>query len=143
VTPPYRPRQFVWCRYPSNELPDLPGPKVRIGYVLAAQPAGPSAAIVLYTTTVPWRSDAPRPLGLIPIDAQQAQRLGQKPFLIDARHLAILPLTPEFFPYMDTPDQGVQGTASLGLDRKIRTVLAELQRRQVALDVRGPLRPRR
>jgi hypothetical protein len=143
VTPPYRPRQFVWCRYPTSELPHLPGPKRRIGYVLAAQHTEPPAALVLYTTTAPWRSDAARPLGLIAIDERQAQRLGQRPFIIDARYLAVLPLGLEFFPHLTEPGHGVQGTASLGLDRKIRTVLAELRRRQIPLDVRGPLRPRR
>jgi hypothetical protein len=60
--------------------------------------------------------------------------------MIDARYVAVLPITFEFFPHLNRPDRGVQGTASLGLDRRIRGVLAELHRRRIAIDVRGPLR---
>lgn len=140
---PYRPRQFVWCRYPRSVLPGLSDPKVRIGYVVAVLDAAPAAAVVLYTAAAPWPADAPRPTGLIAIDEKLAPRLGPRPFIIDARELAVLPITPAFFPYLHRPDHGVQGTAPLGLDRDIRTVLAGLHRAQIAIKVRGPGRRRR
>lgn len=51
---------------------------------------------VLYTTTRPFAE--PLPLGVIPIAGQAAEALRQRPFWIDARCIAYLPVTVEFFP---------------------------------------------
>jgi len=92
---------------------------------------------MLYTTTARWPADAARPLGVIPIDEPQARALGQKPFMIDVR-TAALPIAIEFFPHLERADLGIQGMASAGLSRKIESVLEELRRRRIAIDVRGP-----
>jgi hypothetical protein len=137
VNLPYRTGQFVWCRYPQHEQPHKPGSKVRIGYVAIMRRAVSGLVVaVLYTTTK--RSPSPLPLGVIPIGERQAHALGQKPFLIDARSVAILPVTEEYFPYLARGDHGVQGEASAGLARKIKATLADLRRRGIVIDVRGP-----
>jgi hypothetical protein len=139
VTPAYRPGQFVWCRFPTAEHPKAPGPKSRIGYVLAVRRIGRAdVAALLYTTTARWPVEAARPLGVMPIDERQAQAIGQKPFAIDVRTAAALPITIEFFPHLERADRGIQGLASAGLSRKIESVLDELRRRRIAIAVRGP-----
>lgn len=139
MTPPYRPGQFVWCRFPTAEEPEAPGPKSRIGYVLAVRRIGrDDVAALLYTTTMRWPTEDARPLGVISIDEPQARAIGQKPFIIDVRSAAALPITVEFFPHLGRADRGIQGTASPGLSRKIATVLEELRRRRIVIDVRGP-----
>ncbi len=115
------------------------GPKSRIGYVLAVRRIGRAdVAALLYTTTARWPTDAARPLGVIPIDEPQARAIGQKPFTIDVRTAAALPITIEFFPHLERADRGIQGLASAGLSRKIESVLKELRRRRIAIDLRGP-----
>jgi hypothetical protein len=139
VTPAYRPGQFVWCRFPTAERPEAPGPKSRIGYVLAVRRISRAdVAALLYTTTARWATDTARPIGVIPIDERQAQTIGQKPFTIDVRTAAALPITIEFFPHLQRADCGIQGLASAGLSRKIESVLDELRRRRIAIAVRGP-----
>ena len=139
MTPAYRPGQFVWCRFPTAEQPAAPGPKSRIGYVLAVRRIGRAdVAAMLYTTTARWPADAARPLGVVPIDEPRARALGQKPFTIDVRTAAALPIAIEFFPQLERADRGIQGLASAGLSRKIESVLEELRRRRIAIDVRGP-----
>jgi hypothetical protein len=137
--PAYRSGQFVWCRFPTAEQPEAPGPKSRIGYVLAVRRIGRAhVAALLYTTTARWPAEAARPLGVIPIDERQAQAIGQKPFTIDVRTAAALPITIEFFPHLERADRGIQGLASAGLSRKIESLLDELRRRRIAIAVRGP-----
>lgn len=122
----------------------LPGPKIRIGYVQDVQRIGRDLFVAaLYTTTVPWPRDKPHPLGVIPIEGRQAETLGQQPFVVDARCIAILPINADFFPRLASADHGVQAEAPAGLARKISAVLAEMQRRQITIEVRGPGRRRR
>jgi len=49
---------------------------------------------MLYTTTVPWPGPN-LPVGVIPADSRHAAALDQKPFTIDARTAAVLPITAE------------------------------------------------
>lgn len=137
MTLPYRPGHFVWCRFPQNERPDKPGPKLRIGYLATVRQVEQGLAVaVLYTTTRPFAE--PLPLGVIPIAGRAAETLGQRPFWIDARCIAYLPVTIEFFPRLDRADHGVQGVALVGLQRKIVAAATEVFRRPELLDLRGP-----
>jgi hypothetical protein len=113
----------------------LPGPKLRIGYVLDVSPSMMTA--MLYTTTARWTDDR-LPLGVICIGERQARELGQKPFAIDVRCAAFLPITIDFFPQLMHAGRGVQGAAPAGVERKIKAVLTEMLRRCVPIDVRGP-----
>ena len=136
---PYLAGQFVWCRFPNREQPDRPGPKSRVGYVYAVTPSGQGAAAMLYTTTVPW-SDPNLPLGVIPVDSRHAATLGQKPFTIDARTAAVLPVTAEYFPHLAHADHGIRGQAPIQLVRRIEAALKDLRDRGVVVEVRGPKR---
>ncbi len=143
MTSPYRPGQFVWCRFPASEQPTLPGPKLRIGYLQDVQRVGRDVFVAtLYTTTARWPANTPPPLGVIALSEQQAESLGQRSFIIDGRCIAILPITADFFPHMEDADHGVKVEAPAGLARRITTMLAEMQRRQVMIEVRGPGRRR-
>lgn len=143
MTLPYRPGQFVWCRFPAAERPASPGPKLRIGYVQDVQRVGRGVLVAtLYTTTARWPADTPLPLGIIPIAGQQAEKVAQRPFVIDARCIALLPIVADFFPQLADADHGVKGQAPVGLARRVTAVLAEMQRRQVTIEVRGPGRRR-
>ena len=109
MTLPYRPGQFVWCRFPAAEQPASPGAKLRIGYVQDVQRVGRDVFVAtLYTTTARWPGDTPLPLGVISIAGQQAEKLGQRPFVIDARCIALLPIVAGFFPHMADADHGVK-----------------------------------
>lgn len=137
---PYGPGDFVWCRFPYSEAPDRPGPERHVGYIvdIAAARRRTSVAATLYTTTS-WRgADHPLPLGLIPIPAEQAQILGQRPFVIDARRIAYMPLAEPFFPEIGKPGGGILGCASAGLQTKIERALVELLRRPDLLQLLGP-----
>ncbi len=121
----------------------MPGAKLRIGYVQDVQRVGRDVFVAtLYTTTAHWPGDTPLPLGVIPIAGQQAEKLSQRPFVTDARSIALLPIVADFFPHMADADHGVKGEAPTGLARRITAVLAEMQRRQVTVEVRGPRRRR-
>jgi hypothetical protein len=136
VSLPYRVGQFVWCRFPNHEQPDRPG-KSRIGYVVAITPSAQGAAALLYTTTVSW-ADPNLPLGVIPVGAPHATALGQKPFTIDARTAAILPVTAESFPHLKREDHGIRGQAPVPIARRIAAAVKELRERGIVIDVRGP-----
>lgn len=137
MTLPYRPGQFVWCRFPQHERPDKPGPKLRIGYLATVRQVEQGLAVaIIYTTTRPFAE--PLPLGVIPIAGRVAEALSQRPFWIDARCIAYLPVTIEYFPRLDRTDHGVQGLAPIGLQRKIVAAATEVFRRPELLDLRGP-----
>ena len=123
--------------FPNREQPNRPGPKPRVGYVYAITPSGQGAAALLYTTTVLW-SDPNVPLGVIAVDRRHAAALGQKPFTIDARTAAVLPVTTEYFPQLSHADHGIRGQAPIQLTRRIEAVMRELRDRGVVIDVRGP-----
>ena len=139
MTPVYRAGHFVRCRFPTAEQPKEPGPKTRIGYVLAVQRIGRAdLAALLYTTTVRWPAGDARPLGIISVDDAQAHAIGQRAFTIDIRTAAVLPIGVDFFPRLESADHGIAGIAPPGLKRKIESVLSEMRRRQVAIALRGP-----
>lgn len=137
MTPPYRPGHFVWCRFPQHERPEIPGPKLRIGYLATVRQIDEVLAVaVLYTTTGPFAE--PMPLGVVPIAGRVAETLRQRPFWIDARCIAYLPVTVDFFPRLGRADHGIQGLAPIGLQRKIVAAATQIFRRPELLDLRGP-----
>jgi hypothetical protein len=95
----------------------------------------------LYTTTTPWPRDRAIPPGVVPIAADTARRLGQNPFVVDARRIAYMPVDDRFFPDLARPDRGVRGTAPRALQNQIvRAVIGLLQRPDL-LELLGPERP--
>jgi hypothetical protein len=88
------------------------------------------SAISAYTTSQPWPGAA-MPLGVRAFDRQAAATLGQsRPFILDMRRLAFVPITPVWFPQVDQPGHGIQGHAPQALRRQLERVAAELATRR-------------
>lgn len=143
---PFAPGQFVWCRFPYFEAPLAPGDKERIVYVVdVRQLAGRNLLTVvsLYTTTRAWDPDLPLPPGVIPVSAATAVRMKQKPFVIDARRIAFLPVNEAFFPRLGAPAGAVLFEAEGSFRRKVENVLAKLVNRPDLIQILGPDAPAR
>jgi hypothetical protein len=69
--------------------------------------------------------------------------MGQrKPFVLNPRRLAYVPINKEFFPQLNEPDRGVVGHASKGLQEAVKQDVIDLmERRPEAIERLGPLRP--
>ncbi len=149
TAPPFRPRQFVWCRFPYSEQPLRPGPTEHIGYVAdIGTIAGHLhlTVMALYTTTAPLQPGIKLPLGVIPVERAVAKTMNQSGFVMDARRVAFMPVTPAFFPRLRQPDKGIVHTASRRFHLLMRATLLELARRPelvVGLGPDAPRRPRR
>jgi len=134
---------FVWTLFPFGppDPPDRPGPVRHIAYVLAtdSRPATPQL-LLAYTSSGPWRGLAQAlPLGVIELAEAAARAVGQKPFHIDLRCLAQVPLTQAWFPDLALPGHGVAGVAAAPLQRRIDTALQALvQRHRDLIEMRGP-----
>jgi len=134
---------FVWTLFPFGppHRPDRPRPTRHIAYVLAQNSARrPAQLLLAYTSSGPWRSAAPAvPLGVIEFGAAEAKALGQRPFHIDLRCLAQVPLTEAWFPDLAQPDRGVVAVAGARLQGRIQRVLDELvERNRHLIEMRGP-----
>lgn len=134
---------FVWMMFPFGppDAPDRPGPVRHIAYVLATD-SKPKVPMLLlaYTSSGPWRGAAGRvPLGVIEFDAAAARAVGQRPFHLDLRCLAQVPLTERWFPDLGRPDHGIVGTASARLRERIDALLSELvTRNRDLIEMWGP-----
>jgi hypothetical protein len=75
--------------------PDQPGPVRYIAYVLATNSGSKVPMLLLaYTSSGPWRGATGRlPLGVTEFESAAARAVGQKPFHLDLRCLAQVPLT--------------------------------------------------
>lgn len=119
-----------------------PGPR-HIGYTLHVEMRadGRFGAILAYTTTSGLDFPGRMPAGVLAFTAAAAEALGQrKPFRLDLRRLAWLPVTPAWFPDLATPTRGVTGRAPRDLRRDIQAAFDAMARRQPELLTRlGPL----
>jgi hypothetical protein len=98
--------------------------------------------MAIYTTTAAWETGVRLPPGVIPVDAEIAQKMRQKSFVMDARKVAFVPANPKFFPRLDLPDKGIIHTASRGFHERVQNTLLELARRPPELVVKlGPDAP--
>ena len=141
---PFRRGDFVWCAFPQRETPFQPGPR-HVGYVArvlgAPSPIG-LVALVAYTTSQPW-SSATRPPGVFPFNRQDAATFGQaRPFVLDLRRLALMPVESAWFPWMDRAGSGIQGRASAYWQQRFnQTVEDFITRRPEIIERLGPLWP--
>jgi hypothetical protein len=142
---PLRPGQFIWCNFPYDENPIQPGPEEHLAYVINVKKStdGTFLAVCLYTTSQPWRQSERTPIGIVPIEGDNAKELGQKPFVIDVRRMAYLPINKQFFGRFDTPGKGIlQKRALKPLQDKILNVAAQLIKRPEYIIQLGPYRPK-
>lgn len=116
---------FVKALLPTDEQPRRPG-LLHICYCLGSTPR---LAIVAYTTSRPWPARAPRPLGIRLFAAEEARALDQRPFVLDLRRLAKLPLSRAWFPEIETPSCGIVAIAPMALRDELRHTMAQLLRR--------------
>jgi len=138
VTDKLLPGQFIWTNFPFAERPLEPGPQRHLGYVVMVSP---DQAIVAYTTTSKILLEGPRRKGVTIVSDQNAEKLGQKRFAIDARRLAFLPINEQFFPEINSPTRGVRGNAGQTLRAHIERSIADLLHEPQLMEILGPKRP--
>jgi hypothetical protein len=144
TTAPVRPGQFIWCNFPYDDKPLSPGPEPHIVYVadVRINSKDEFVAICIYTSSQPWRKTERPPIGVIPIYAEFAATLGQRPFTIDARRIGYLPISKSFFPSLDTPTRGIiPKMAPKGLQNAALNAVAQIIKRPEYLIQLGPSRP--
>lgn len=134
---------FVWTRFPFGppHRPDQPGPARHISYVLAQHSAARGTQLLLaYTSSGRWRGAAPAPpLGVLEFDAAAAHALGQRPFHLDLRCLARVPLTEAWFPDLAGAGHGVVAVANERLRAEIEHLFDGLvARSRDLIEMRGP-----
>lgn len=102
---------FVWTKFPKTERPNVPSDERHIALCLRRfrHPTQGHALIAVFTTTRD-RGDRPKAKGEIEINAAQARELGQSSaFHIDAKRIAVMPLTLDYFPDLDEATCGIRG----------------------------------
>ena len=139
---PYRSGDFVWSHFPQRENPARPGPRHVAYVVLSTSTAPGSTILVAFTTSQPWIG--PRPSGLLSIDLETAAGMGQsRPFTLDLRRIAPLPVTEDWFPDLQASNHGVFGKAPERLRIMFEATLTELARRRPeTIEHLGPISPR-
>jgi hypothetical protein len=137
---PFRDGDFVWTNFPEREDPLRPGP-LHVSYVLIAgdAPSGVFSVMAAYTSSRQWPSELP--FGVHRFDRLQAERFGQsRPFVLDLRRIAYLPVTAAWFPHLETEGRGVLGRAPEPLRATLLREANELfRRRKELLERLGPL----
>jgi hypothetical protein len=129
------PGAFVRVLFPTREKPHQPG-LLHIGYVLVSSTR---EATVAYTTSQPWPAHTPLPAGVRLFDAREAERLQQsRAFVLRLDVLAKLPVTREWFPDLNQPNQGVVSIAPPALQAElVRLATNLIRRRRDLLYMRG------
>lgn len=141
MSPPFKPRQFVWCQFPFMEEPLRPGPEEHVGYVADIRRINGNAHLTvmsIYTTTTPWQPGVKLPLGLIPVEPAMAQKMNQKAFVMDARKIAFIPVNQAFFPRLVNPDKGIIFTAAERWHHVVQNTLMKLAKRPELVVKLGP-----
>jgi len=121
---------FVWTNFPTREEPTLPSSDRHIALCLRRFRSADKgyALVTVYTTSRP-RGDRPKARGEIEISADRAVEYGQRSgFRIDVRRVAVLPINPDFFPELEKPGHGIQGSSERLADvaeRLFREIVTE------------------
>jgi len=98
--------------------------------------------MLAYTTSQPWVG--PKPPGVRSFTRAEAAGMGQdKPFTVDLRRMAFVPVTREWFPLLNTADHGVVGRAPKQLRQELEaTAMQIFSRHPQNVEQFGPLWPR-
>ena len=96
--------------------------------------------LLAYTSSGAWRGASPRPpLGVLDFDAPAAAALNQRPFHLDLRCLARVPLSEAWFPELAAAGQGLVAIAGPALRQRIMEAATQLAGRHAGLiEIRGP-----
>jgi hypothetical protein len=149
IEPPFRSGDFVWSNFPERENPARPGGR-HIAYTLAvtgvASAGGATqsmfALFAAYATSQPWTAGT-KPPGVYEFSQDAAAAMGQsRPFTVDLRRVAAIPITSEWFPELDTPHRGIVGRAPEQLRMRFEEAAKSLFRRGIVEQL-GPLWPNR
>ncbi len=117
---------FLKVLFPTKEKPRQPGLS-HICYCLAVRPP---LVLVAYSTSVAWPPGTPVPFGVRLFTVDEAAALNQqRAFRLHLNRLARIPLTREWIPDLDAPEQGVLATATARLRQELYEITLELQRR--------------
>ena len=94
-----------------------------------------------YTTSQPWTGQ--RPFGLYTFDHDAAAEMGQsRPFTLDLRRMAAVPVTVRWFPDLNGPTHGKVGQANENLRVMLETAIKQLFSRHPGnVERLGPLWP--
>lgn len=131
---------FVWCRFPLSENPRNPGPDDHLHLVYIAD-AAKNNVLTIYTTSVSWDPKVPTPIGVMIVKEEQARALGQKPFVLDARRIALLPLTTDWFPGLLKPDRGILKIADKTFQKEVAIIARAAAARVNNIEFLGPQAP--
>lgn len=121
--PPIRIGAFVWSNFPFGppDRTDRLGPVPHLAYWFGFRTnVAPLQLMLAYTSSGRWRGKgASWPRGIIEFGWDEARALKQRPFYLDLRCLARVPLTEAWFPRLHEPGCGVVAWADRSLRARI------------------------
>lgn len=132
---------FIWCRFPISEDPRNPGPKDHLHLVYVEDSTDDNSVLTIYTTSVIWDSKVPTPIGVMVVNSEMASKMGQKPFVLDARRIALLPVTTDWFPGLAEPDRGILLIAETSFQKKVTSTARAALSRASNVELLGPKAP--
>ena len=114
-----------------------------MGYVALTTSGVNVSMFVAYTTSRPWAG--PKPPGVYHFTRTEAKGMGQfRPFTLDLRRMAAVPVTEEWFPDLNTPNHGTAGHTPERLRKTFENAINELfTRHPENIERLGPLWPGR
>jgi hypothetical protein len=80
-------------------------------------------------------------MGVVIVNAEKSRAMGQKPFVLDARRLALLPLTDLWFPELSKPDRGIVAIAPAAFRKEVTQAAYAAASRASHIELLGPKAP--
>ena len=145
---PFRAWGMVWTTCPFESAPDRPGAQARLRrrrrlVQSPRQVPNPGHARRRLYLTPGSKVEGTLPAGVIRVSAVRAETSGnRKPFFIDTRITAFVPLTTDFVPDINLPSSGLIAASDRGLWQKVPEEFRTLnERHREQLVSVGPFRP--
>ncbi|MEB0139067.1 MULTISPECIES: hypothetical protein [unclassified Undibacterium] len=130
---------FVWCRFPFRENHRMPGPNDHPHLVYVAESSQNNQVLTVYTTSVAWNPGTPVAFGVIVVPPDLAATMQQKPFCLDTRRVAVLPVTEDWFPSLGTESRGIISRANKAFRTEVNRVFTEvISRHREIVELYGP-----